>query len=101
MKDKTTTNLTNFKPSGELGELFKKAKLHNRFNSLLQDLLPPQFKGITLCLVKGQKVTLLAPSPSIAYRAEKQRPALLAVIQQIDGLSSINTVAIKLDKNRS
>jgi len=25
----------------------------------------------------------------------------LAVIQQIDGLSSINTVAIKLDKNRS
>ena len=101
MKDKTTTNLTNFKPSGDLGELFKKAKLHNRFNSLLQDLLPPQFKGITLCLVKGQKVTLLAPSPSIAYRAEKQRPALLAVIQQIDGLSSINTVAIKLDKNRS
>ena len=101
MKDKTTTNLTNFKPSGDLGELFKKAKLHNRFNSLLQDLLPPQFKGITLCLVKGQKVTLLAPSPSIAYRAEKQRPALLATIQQIDGLSSINTVTIKLDKNVS
>ena len=101
MKDKTTTNLTNFNPSGELGELFKKAKLHNRFNSLLQDLLPPQFKGITLCLVKGQKVTLLAPSPSIAYRAEKQRPALLAIIQRIDGLSSINTVTIRLDKNGS
>ena len=101
MKDKTTANLTNFKPSGELGEMFEKAKLHNHFNSLLQGLLPPQFKGITLCLVKGQKVTLLAPSPSIAYRAEKQRPALLAVIQQIDGLSSINTVVIKLDKNQS
>ena len=101
MKDKTTTNLTNFKPSSGLGELFEKAKLHNHFNSLLQDLLPPQFKGITLCLVKEQKVALLAPNPSIAYRAEKQRPALLATIQQIDGLSSINTVAIKLDKNRS
>ena len=101
MKDKTTTNLTNFKPSGDLGELFEKAKLHNHFNSLLQDLLPPQFKGITLCLVKKQKVTLLAPNPSIAYRAEKQRPALLAVIQQIDGLSFIKTVSIKLDKNQS
>ena len=101
MKDKTTTNLTNFKPSGDLGELFEKAKLHNHFNSLLQGLLPPQFKGITLCLVKEQKVTLLAPPPSIAYRAEKQRPALLAIIQQIDGLSFIKTVSIKLDKNQS
>ena len=101
MKDKTTTNLTNFKPSGELGEMFEKAKLHNHFNSLLQGLLPPQFKGITLCLVKEQKVTLLAPNPSIAYRAEKQRPALLVIIQQIDGLSFIKTVSIKLDKNQS
>jgi len=101
MKDKTTANLTNFKPTGELGEMFEKAKLHNHLNSLLQDLLPPQFKGITLCLVKEQKVTLLAPNPSIAYRAEKQRPALLAIIQRIDGLSSINTVAITLDKNGS
>ena len=101
MKDKTTTNLTNFKPSGDLGELFEKAKLHNHFNSLLQGLLPPQFKGITLCLVKEQKVTLLAPNPSIAFRAEKQRPALLVIIQQIDGLSFIKTVSIKLDKNQS
>lgn len=101
MKDKTTTNLINFKPSGDLGELFEKAKLHNHFNSLLQGLLPPQFKGITLCLVKEQKVTLLAPNPSIAYRAEKQRPALLVIIQQIDGLSFIKTVSIKLDKNQS
>ena len=100
MKNKTTANLTNFKPSGELGEMFEKAKLHNHFNSLLQDSLPPQFKGITLCLVKKQKVTLLAPNPSIAYRAEKQQPALLAIIQQIDGLSSIKTVSIKLDKNQ-
>ena len=101
MKDKTTTNLTNFKPSGYLGELFEKAKLHNHFNSLLQGLLPTQFTGITLCLVKEQKVTLLAPNPSIAYRAEKQRPALLAIIHQIDGLSFIKTVSIKLDKNQS
>ena len=101
MKDKTTANLTNFKPRGNLGELFEKAKMHNHFNSLLQDLLPSQFKGVTLCLVKEKKVTLLAPNPSIAYRAEKQRPALLAIIQQIDGLSFIKTVSIKLNKNQS
>ena len=101
MKDKTTANLTNFKPSGDLGELFKKAKEHNHLNSLFQDLLPPQFKGITLCLVKEQQVTLLAPNPSIAYRAEKQQPALLAIIQQIEGLALIKTVSIKLEKNQS
>ena len=101
MKDKTTANLTNFKPSGELGEMFEKAKMHNHFNSLLQGMLPPQFKGITLCLVKEQKVTLLAPNPSIAYRAEKQQPALLDIIQQIEGLTLIKTVSIKLDKNQS
>ena len=101
MKDKTTANLTNFKPSGELGEMFEKAKLHNHFNSLLQDLLPHQFKGITLCLVKEQKVPLLAPNPSIAYRAKKQEPSLLAIIQQIEGLTFIKTVSIMLDKNQS
>jgi len=101
MKDKTTANLTNFKPSGELGEMFKKAKLHNHLNSLLQGLLPPQFKGITLCLVEKQKVTLLASNPSVAFRAEKQEPALLAIIQQIEGLALIKTVSIKLDKNQS
>ena len=101
MKDKTTANLTNFKPGGELGEMFEKAKMHNHFNTLLQGLLPPQFKGITLCLVKEQKVTLLAPNPSIAYRAEKQQLALLAIIQQIEGLTLIKTVSIKLDKNQS
>ena len=100
MKDKTTTNLTNFKPSGNLGELFEKAKAHNRLNSLFQKLLPPQFKGITLCLIEDQKATLLARNSSVAYRAEKQRQALLTIVQKVDGLSPINTLSIKLDKNQ-
>jgi len=100
MKNKTTANLTNYRPNGKLGELFVKAKQHNHFNSLLQDLLPPQFKGITLSLVTQQKAFLLAPSASIAYRAKKQKSALLAVIKQVDGLSLIKTISIKLDKNK-
>jgi len=100
MKDKSTANLTNFKPTGKLGELFVKAKLHNHFNSLLQELLPSQFKGITLCLVKEKEAFLLAPSVSIAYRAEKQRSALLSLVKQVDGLSLIETISIKLDKNQ-
>ena len=101
MKDKTTANLTNFKPSGGLGKLFEKAKMHNHFNSLFQELLPPQFKGIALCLIKDQKATLIAPNPSIAYRAEKQLSVLLNIIQQIDGLSFIKTVSVELDKKQS
>ena len=101
MNDKTTANLTNFKPSGKLGAMFEKAKLHNHFNSLLQDLLPSQFKGITLCLVKEQEVVLLAPNPSIAYRVKKQQSVLLAIIQQIEGLALIQSVSVKLDKNQS
>jgi len=100
MKDKTTANLTNYKPNGKLGELFVKAKLHNHFNSLLQDLLPHQFKGITLCLIKEHRAFLLAPSASIAFRAEKQRAALLAAVKQVEGLSLIKSVSIKLDKNQ-
>ena len=57
MQDKTTTNLTNFKPAGGLGSLFEKAKMHNHLNSLFQKALPSKLNGLTLCLVEEQKVT--------------------------------------------
>ena len=75
MQDKTTTNLTNFKPVGGLGSLFEKAKMHNHLNLLFQKALPSKLNGLTLCLVEGQKVTLLATNASIAFRAEKQQKA--------------------------
>ena len=98
MQDKTTTNLTNFKPSGGLGSLFEKAKMHNHLNSLFQKALPSKLNGLTLCLVGEQKVTLLATNASVAFRAKKQRKALLLIVQQVDGLSHATSVSIKIEK---
>ena len=98
MQDKTTTNLTNFKPSGGLGSLFEKAKMHNHLNSLFQKALPSKLNGLTLCLVEEQKVTLLATNASVAFRAEKQRKTLLSIVQQVDGLSHTTSVSIKIEK---
>ena len=98
MQDKTTTNLTNFKPAGGLGSLFEKAKMHNHLNSLFQKALPSKLNGLTLCLVEEQKVTLLATNASAAFRAEKQRNTLLSIVQQVDGLSHTTSVSIKIEK---
>ena len=100
MQDKTTTNLTNFKPSGGLGSLFEKAKMHNHLNSLFQKALPSKLNGLTLCLVEEQKVTLLATNASVAFRAKKQRKVLLSIVQQVDGLSHATSVSIKIEKNK-
>jgi hypothetical protein len=98
MQDKTTTNLTNFKPSGGLGSLFEKAKMHNHLNSLFQKALPSKLNGLTLCLVEEQKVTLLATNASVAFRAEKQQKLLLSLVQQVDGLSNTKSVSIIIEK---
>ena len=100
MQDKSTTNLTNFKPAGGLGSLFEKAKMHNHLNSLFQKELPSKFNGLTLCLVAEQKVTLLATNASVAFRSEKQRKALLSIVQQVDGLSNAKSVSIIIEKNK-
>lgn len=100
MKDKTTTNLTNFKPSGGLGSLFEKAKMHNHLNSLFQKALPSKLNGLTLCLVEEQKVTLLATNASVAFRAEKQQKLLLSLVQQVDGLSNTKSVSIIIEKSK-
>ena len=100
MQDKSTTNLTNFKPAGGLGSLFEKAKMHNHLNSLFQKVLPSKLNGLTLCLVEEQKVTLLATNASVAFRSEKQRKALLSIVQQVDGLSSAKSVSIIIEKSK-
>tara|TARA_B110000967_G_scaffold91481_1_gene94060 strand:+ start:359 stop:664 length:306 start_codon:yes stop_codon:yes gene_type:complete len=98
MQDKTKGNPTNFKVGESLGPLFAKAKEHNRLNKLLKEAFPEQFKGLNLCLVDGFKAVLIAKNSSVAFRAEKQQGALLSIINEIEALTNIKTIAIKVDK---
>jgi len=98
MQDKTKGNPTNFKVGSDLSTLFEKAKEHNHFNSLLKTQFSGQFKGLNLCFLSSQSVTLLAKNSSIAFRAEKQKTKLLSLIKQIEGLTDIKSITIKVDK---
>jgi len=100
MQDKTKENPTYFSPEGGLGLLFEKAKSHNRFNALLQNELPQELAGLSLCLVENKKVFLAAKNPSVAFRAKKQKNKLLSIIKKIDGLAEIKSLSIKVDEKK-
>ncbi len=101
MGDKLTINTTNYNPKEGLGKLLAKAKAHNHFDSQLRPLLDDQFKDIHLCLIKDSVATFIAPSAAVAFRANKQRSKLLRIVKQIDGLSTIEKVVVKLNKNQT
>jgi len=101
MQDKTKENPTNFQPGSKLGILYKKAKSHNRFNAQLNKQLPPELTGLTLCLVDGQKVFLVAKNTSVAFRAQKQKTKLLSIIKKIDGLAEAKSLSIKVDEKNT
>ena len=98
MQDKTKGNPTNFKVGSNLSSLFEKAKEHNHLNTLIKSQFPEQFKGLNLCFLGSQGVTLLAKNSSIAFRAEKQKTNLLSLLKQIEGLTNIKSITIKVDK---
>jgi len=98
MQDKTKGNPTNFKVGSNLSSLFERAKEHNNLNSLLKAQFSDQFKGLDLCFLDTKNVTLMAKNSSVAFRAEKQKTKLLSLIKQIEGLTNIKSIAIKVDK---
>jgi len=98
MQDKTKGNPTNFKVGSDLSTLFEKAKEHNHFNSLIKKQFSEQFKGLNLCFLDSKSATLLAKNSSIAFRSEKQKIKLLSLIKQIEGLTNIKSITIKVDK---
>ena len=73
MQDKSKENPRNFNSKSQLDFLFEKAKLHNRYDALLKSELPSELAGLTLCLVEGQKVFLVAKNSSVAFRAKGQK----------------------------
>jgi len=81
--------------------LLTKAKEHNHFDAQLQPLLGVQFKDIHLCLIENNVATFIASNSSAAFRANKQRSKLLGIVKQIDKLSTIEKVVVKLNKNQT
>ena len=100
MRDKTKDNPRNFSPTGSLGLLCKRAKSHNLLNKLLKDALPMELSGLTLCLIEGNKVFLVAKNPSTAFRAKKQKTKLLSILKKIDGLSGVELLSISIDEKK-
>ena len=99
-KQLSKSTLKDFKPKRGLGLLLKKASFHNHLNRIFQGVLPKKFKGITLCLVTDRKVSLIALNSAVAYRAEKQKKALLDIVRQIEGLSDTKSISIKIDEKK-
>ena len=100
MQDKTKENPTNFKAGGKLARMLEKAKSHNRFNSEFQSQAPAELNGLTLALVDGQKVFLIAKNASVAYRAKRQKKLLISIIKKIDGLSDTKSLAVRVDEKK-
>ena len=101
MQDKTKENPANFQPGSKLGILYEKAKSHNRFNAELNKQLPSELSGLSLCLVEGQKVFLVAKNTSVAFRAKKQKSKLLSIIKKINGLAETKSLSIRVDEKNT
>tara|TARA_B100000767_G_scaffold268355_1_gene288477 strand:+ start:696 stop:1070 length:375 start_codon:yes stop_codon:yes gene_type:complete len=99
-KQETSTNHSNFKLGSQVGLMLERAKLHNALNEILQEALPQEFSGLSLCLINNKNVVLIAKNSSLAFRAEKQKKALLLIMKNLDGLSDIESISIKVDKNK-
>ena len=101
MQDKSKENPINFNSKSRLGFLFERAKSHNHLNMLLKKELPSELAGLSLSLVEGQTVFLVAKNVSLAYRAKRQKTKLLSIIKQIKGLTEIKSLSIRVDEKNT
>jgi hypothetical protein len=92
-----TTNLSNFTPKGKLGVLFAQARMFNQLNDQLSTLLPEAFKTLSLCALKDNTATFVTHNQAVAFRAQKQQDALLDILKNLDALSSVQKIIIKVD----
>jgi hypothetical protein len=96
-KKSNTTNLSNFTPEGKLGALFVQARMFNRLNDQLSTLLPGAFKALSLCALKDNTATFVTHDQSVAFRAQKHHDILLDALKNLDTLSNVQKVIIKVD----
>ena len=96
-KKNNTTNTSNFTPKGKLGALFTQARMFNQLNDQLSTLLPSAFKTLSLCTLKDNTATFVTHNQAVAFRAQKQQSTLLDILKNIDALSNIQKIIIKVD----
>jgi hypothetical protein len=94
---KNTTNLSNFTPKGKLGVLFAKARAFNQLNDQLSALLPEAFKTLSLCALKDGTATFVTNNQAVAFRAQKQHNVLLDIVKNLEDLSGVQKIIIKVD----
>ena len=97
LKKNKTTNLSNFTPKGKLGALFAQARAFNRLNDQLSTLLPEAFKTLSLCALKDEVATFVTHNQAVAFRAQKQQNTLLDIVKNLDDLSSVQKIVVKVD----
>lgn len=94
---KKIINLGKFTPKGTLGQLFQKARVLNYLNEQLSEYLPEYFTSLSLCVIENNTITFVTDNQAIIFRAKKQNDILLNAIRQIELLTHIETVIIKVD----
>jgi hypothetical protein len=95
MLDKTTTNLTNFTPKGQLEKLFAQARTHNQINQILKDKLPAALKELELSTIKEGVAILVSPHQACAFRARQQADLIIQLLQSIPQSAQVQQVKIK------
>lgn len=95
---KTPTNLSNYTPSGQLGTMFTKARTYNHINDQLSKILPSEFSTLKLCAIDKETAILITNNQALAFRAQKQAKLIIQTLRQLQALSKINKVIIKLDQ---
>ncbi|KAA0446097.1 MAG: hypothetical protein FXV79_02185 [Candidatus Thioglobus sp.] len=94
---KKITNLANFAPHGALGLAFTQARKLGHLNSQLLQYLPEPLQSLSLCAFDDNTATFVADNQALAFRAQKQSSVLLEALWQIEALTQIKKVAIKVD----
>ncbi|CAC9434231.1 hypothetical protein [uncultured Gammaproteobacteria bacterium] len=94
---KEIKNLSNFTPKGVLGQLFTQARVLNRLNEALSEHLPEQFRTLSLCAIDKGVATFVTHNQALAFRAQQQNAILLSTLGEIEALTHIEKVIVKVN----
>lgn len=93
---KKITNLANFTPQGALGQAFVQARMLNELNQQLAQHLPESLKSLLLCAIDKNTATFVANNQALVFRAQSQPDVLLNALKQIESLTQIKKVVVKV-----